>query len=96
MSTIVVQHYAEIDEPPVGLWWVEDGVLRSVYAPGHQAYLAMGRQVMSQKLPEVEWVEYFHALEQRNPMIHGWETIDVFVSPPEWLKRVRSPLKNAS
>jgi hypothetical protein len=72
-----VFHYTDISQGPIGIWWTEDGELREMYLEKDSAEETYARQVMTQKLPEADWSDFFQSLEDTTPAVAGWERLNV-------------------
>lgn len=82
--TEALLHHTDISSPPVGIWWVDDvGELRSHYVDSGEAEAVVGRQAMLGKLPDAPWAQYFQHLSGSNPIVMGWEPIEVADDPAQ-------------
>jgi hypothetical protein len=94
----VLLHYPNLDEPPVGIWWLdpETSQPQASYVDGSTEYETRGRQILFQKVSTVSWYEYWAKLEERAPYFSAWASADLdpaAMTPEEFLdlaRRVRS------
>lgn len=76
MSSAVF-HYTGINDNPVGIWWTEADGLHDLYLDPEGPEATYGRQVMTQKLGDADWADFFESLEETTPHVSGWERLDL-------------------
>ena len=86
----VCVQFPNLDEPPVGIWWDDNGVARAYYAETGPVEL-LGRQVFAERNTALSLDDFFTTLSARTPHPINWEkmTVTPGLSPEEYLDMLR-------
>lgn len=72
-----VVYFPHMTAAPTGIWWEEPDQAspeNAYIGPTAAVDSATGRDLMSSKVDDVSWPEYFQQLAARTPYFGNWET----------------------
>lgn len=92
---IVALHFPSLEEPPVGVWWLNPSTSQpqATYIDGVPELEIRGRQTMSEKVDGYSWTEYWAWLTDQTRYFSAWATADMDeenVTPEEFLDMMRN------
>lgn len=92
---MVALHFPDLNRPPVGIWWLDPGTSQpqAAYIEGVPELEIRGRQIMSQKLSDRPWTEYWQYLSEQVPYFSAWAVVDMDEqnsTPEEFLDLTRN------
>ena len=77
---IVCVHFPNLDDPPVGIWWEQDGIAQAYY-PESGAASTMGQQIFASRNRSLPLADFFQTLADRQPYPMVWEKME---TPPDY------------